>query len=181
MDAVNRPEDEDIPSGDGLLGDFSGQNRKFIRIGLALLGLVVLYIVLDFVRGAYADWLWFSTLELSSVYRTVLFTRVWLFVVGLIVSSAAIWWAYRYAWTTAWGPTVLPFSPSAVMWMRRGIVGGMLIMGGIIAFSFASALSNRWELFLRFLSFSYSRARRSACHPVDIVRLFAFLPGQHWS
>jgi uncharacterized membrane protein (UPF0182 family) len=38
------------------------------------------------------------------------------------------------------------------LWMQRGIIGGMLLMGGVIAFSFASALSNRWELFLRFMN-----------------------------
>ncbi|MEE8519085.1 MAG: UPF0182 family protein [Dehalococcoidia bacterium] len=152
LDATNSGEDEGAPPSDGMLDDLSGQNRLFVRVGIALLGLVAVYVVLDFVRGAYADWLWFSSLGLSSVYKTVLITRVWLFVVGLIVSVGALWWAYRYAWQTAWGPTVLPFSPRAVMWMRRGIIGGMLVMGWIVAFSFASGLSNRWELFLRFMN-----------------------------
>ena len=56
-------------------------------IALTVLGLV--YLVLDFVRAAYTDWLWFSNLGLRSVFSTVLYTRISLYFVGFAISAAA--------------------------------------------------------------------------------------------
>ena len=117
-------------------------------IALTVLGLV--YLVLDFVRSAYTDWLWFSNLGLRSVFSTVLYTRISLYFVGFAASAAAIYFAYRAAWRASWGPTVLPFSLLATTWIKRSIITGAAIMGAIIVLSFAAALADRWEAFLRF-------------------------------
>ena len=69
----------------------------FFQAGVVLAGLFALYLLLDLLRGAYTNWLWFSHLGLRSVYSTVLFTRVWLFIAGLLVSGGALWLSYYAA------------------------------------------------------------------------------------
>ena len=117
-------------------------------IGLTILGFV--YLVLGFFRSAYTDWLWFSNLGLRSVFSTVLYTRVVLYLIGVASSAAPIYFAYRAAWRASWGPTMLPFSLLATTWIKRSIIIGASVMGAVIVLSFAAALADRWEVFLRF-------------------------------
>jgi uncharacterized membrane protein (UPF0182 family) len=135
------------------MGLFEGLPRWAVlsikaTIGLTILGFV--YLVLDFFRSAYTDWLWFSNLGLRSVFSTVLYTRVFLYLIGFATSAAAIYSAYRAAWRASWGPTMLPFSLLATTWIRRSIIIGASVMGVVIVLSFAAALADRWEAFLRF-------------------------------
>ena len=141
-----RPPDDD---GYPLLPERTSLYLRLIVAAGALLGI---YIALNFLRGAYTDWLWFSHLELSSVYATMLITRVALFVVGFGVAGAVLGMAYRWAYRVSWGETTLPLSPEAVTWIRRGILTGMAALGMIITFSFASALANRWLVLLRYMN-----------------------------
>ncbi len=129
-----------------------GRPDRLVRLAIAAAGLFLVYVALDFARDAYTDWLWFSNLGFSSVYRTILFMRAALFAAGLAAASAALYVAYRAAFRAAWGPSLLPFSQSTYSFIRGAIVLGMALLGAIIAFSFASELSDRYELFLRFLN-----------------------------
>ena len=83
----------------------------FFQAGVVLAGLFALYLLLDLLRGAYTNWLWFSHLGLRSVYSTVLFTRVWLFIAGLVVSGGALWLSYYAAFRYAWGRERLQVLP----------------------------------------------------------------------
>ena len=114
-----------------------------LKAGFALVALGTAYVVLDFIRTAYTNWLWFDNLGLRSGCSTRLFTEIVLYLMGLAGSSVALFYAYRGAWRASWGPTALPFSTVAVAWIRRSIVWGAIIMGIIIALSFASALASR--------------------------------------
>ena len=148
------------PAGEGELEDDARRSSwrglllgsLLSRIAIAAAVLLGAYLIIDFLREAYTNWLWFSSLGLRSVYSTVLFTRVWLYIVGLAVSGTALAIVYRTAFRAAWGPPVLPFSDWAFTWIRRGIIGGIIAMGTIIAFSFASGLANRYEVFLLFMN-----------------------------
>ncbi len=148
------PDDDGEAEGTWRIGRFlfPQQVGPFLKLGLGAIALFFLYLVLDFLRGAYTDWLWFSNLGFRSVYSTVLLTRIWLFLAGLIVSAATIGFVYRAAFRAAWGPTVLPFSESMYAWIRGAVIAGAALMGALIAFSFASGLSDRYELFLRFMN-----------------------------
>ena len=149
------------PAGEGELEDdarrsawwgLSPGGSLLSKIAIAAAVLLGAYLIIDFLREAYTNWLWFSSLGLRSVYSTVLFTRVWLYIVGLAVSGTVLAFTYRTAFRAAWGPPVLPFSDWAFTWIRRGIIGGIIVMGTIIAFSFASGLANRYEVFLLFMN-----------------------------
>lgn len=120
----------------------------FFQAGVVLAVLFALYLVFDLLRGAYANWLWFSNLGLRSVYSTVLFTRVWLFIAGLAVSGGALWLSYYAAFRYAWGESVFRFSLTTIQWIRLSLIVGSVAMGGFIAFTFASSLANRYGDFL---------------------------------
>ena len=153
--AMNPTDDEGLdalPSASGNSLPPSRQARFLLRVIIAAGGLLLLYLLLDFLRSTYADLLWFNSLGVRDVFTTGLVTRVVLFVVGLLVSAAALGGAHRFAFHHSWGPTVLPFSNQAIRWMRWSIIGGMIGIASVAAFSFASALASRWEMFLKFLN-----------------------------
>ena len=59
----------------------SPAQRWLIIIGT----LVFLFIIATIGKGIYTEWLWFDSLGFSSVYTTILTTRLWLFAVGAFV------------------------------------------------------------------------------------------------
>ncbi|OGO50666.1 MAG: hypothetical protein A2148_03285 [Chloroflexi bacterium RBG_16_68_14] len=53
-----------------------------LRWVVPLVLLLLLFIVASIVKGIYADWLWFESVDYQSVYRLRIVTRVWLFFAG---------------------------------------------------------------------------------------------------
>ena len=82
----------------------------------------------------------------------MLFTRVWLFIVGLLISGGALWLSYYAAFRYAWGESVFRFSLATIQWIRLSLIVGSVAMGGFIAFTFASSLSNQYGNFLLFMN-----------------------------
>jgi uncharacterized protein len=146
----------DFEGGNGAppdVGTFEGLPRWAVltmKATIGLIVLVVLYLFLDFVRTFYTDWLWFNSVGFRTVFTTMLYTQSVLYLIGFAGSMAAIYFAYRAAWQTSWGPTVLPFTSLATAWIKRSLIIGATVMGSIIVLSFATALADRWESFLRF-------------------------------
>jgi uncharacterized membrane protein (UPF0182 family) len=135
------------------IGTFEGLPRWVvlsIKATLGLAALSIVYLLLDRIRMVYTDWLWFNGVGFLDVYTSMVFTQVSLYVIGFASSTLAVYVAYRAAWRTSWGPTLLPFSPLATSWIKRSLIIGTAIMGSIIVMSFASALAGKWENFLRF-------------------------------
>ena len=126
----------------------------YLRLVLAAIALLVLIVVLGIVRGVYTNWLWFSNVGYTQVYWSILFTRVWLFAAGFIVSMAGLGLTYWMTWRNAWGPTAYDIQPGALKALRRVLIGGAAILTFLLALLFANALSARWELFLKFLNSS---------------------------
>ena len=62
-------------------GRHSPTRRWLIVIG----ALVFRFIVATIGKGIYTEWLWFDSLGFSSVYTTILTTRLWLFAAGAFV------------------------------------------------------------------------------------------------
>ena len=134
-------------------GLFEGLPRwavLLIKAAGVTLVLIFVYLVLDFMKSVYTDWLWFDQIGQREVYSTGLFTRVVLYLMGLGGAAAAVYYSYRWAWHASWGPTALPFSPFATAWIRRSILLGAIVMGVIVVVSFAGGLADRWVQFLRF-------------------------------
>jgi uncharacterized membrane protein (UPF0182 family) len=134
------------------LEELPPQVRRYIKIGLVLGAIALLFLFISIFRGIYTDWLWFSQLELRSVFSTILFTRVWLFIVGFVVMAAltatSFWFSFKYSW----GPVQLPLPTQAVGWLRNLLIAAMIAVGGIISLIFAAVLSGRWESFLKLMN-----------------------------
>ncbi len=67
----------------------AGRGRLIVGVGLA--GLFVLLISLRGIASFYTDYLWFSSLELGSVFRTVLQAKFSLTLIGALVFFALCW------------------------------------------------------------------------------------------
>ncbi|MEX2160224.1 MAG: UPF0182 family protein [Dehalococcoidia bacterium] len=67
---------------------FRPRRRRFsppgglVRWGTVLVALILLYAVASIAKGIYANWLWFDSVEYTSVYRLRIVTRIWLFFAG---------------------------------------------------------------------------------------------------
>ena len=55
------------------------------KVLLALTGVLALFIVLSVVKGFYTEWLWFDHLGYSSVFTTILWTRILIFFLAVII------------------------------------------------------------------------------------------------
>jgi len=131
------------PRGSGKLG---GVKWWLIISG----GVILFFIALTIWRGIYTEWLWFGSLGFSSVYTTILTTRVWLFFAGALVFLALLipnlFLARRLSPIS--GDTV--FIGEGLVVVRRvldtGILGVVIFLGII----FGMVASSQWETILRF-------------------------------
>lgn len=75
-----------------------------------LLILLVAFIVISWLSGFWATWLWYGSVGFTAVYRTELLTQLGLFVVGLLVAGGLIWSSLAIAYRTR--PFVIPRTPA---------------------------------------------------------------------
>lgn len=106
--------------------------RWLIVIG----ALIALFIFASIGKGIYTEWLWFDSLGFSSVYMTILTTKVWLFFVGAFVFLALLlinlFLARRLSPPT--GGNILIGQGLPVL--RRAIDIGILAVAAFISFIF---------------------------------------------
>ena len=127
------------------------------RTRLALIGVpavIVAIILLVIGRNVAVELLWFGSLELTSVYLTILWTRIWLFLLGsvpyAILFAASSLLAYRLArqrwalWSQSGRVDADRRQPPPV-WALGVIVG----LGIVVAVFLGWRLSDQWDLFLR--------------------------------
>ncbi len=139
----------------GRIGEFQGMPPRtglFIKIGLAVLALILLFVVLSLGRSIYTNWLWFSQFGFRSVYTTILTTKIWLFLAGFVTMGTLTVLSFRYAYRNSWGPVLYPMPPEAVVWLRRALIAAIVIVGAIIAIAFGTVLAGRWNDFLRLIN-----------------------------
>jgi len=116
---------------------------------------VVVFVVLNVGKGIYTEWLWFGSLGFSSVYLTVLKTKVLLFFIGAIVFfvvlMASIVLAQRLSPKN--GRTVI-IGGEEVTIPRRAINIVIILASAFLSLIFGSATSSQWDPVLRFLNAS---------------------------
>ncbi len=118
----------------------------FIIIG----GIVLLFIALAVWKSIYTDWLWFGSLGFSSVYTTILTTRLWLFFAGsfifLIILLPNLFLARRLS-----PPMAATTSIGQGLMVARQIVDrGILAAIVFLSFIFGLVTLGSWEMVLRF-------------------------------
>ena len=124
----------------------SPARRWLIIIGT----LVFLFIIASIGKGIYTEWLWFDSLGFSSIYTTILATRLWLFAAGafvfLVLLLANLFLARRLSPLT--GDNV--FIGQGLVVVRRILDIGVLISALFLSLIFGLVTSSQWEMVLRF-------------------------------
>ncbi|MGI9123983.1 MAG: UPF0182 family protein, partial [Mycobacterium sp.] len=133
--------------------------RNRILIGVAIAAVAVLLIGPRFI-DTYVDWLWFGELGYRSVFTTVLFTRLIVFLVTALVVGAIVFAGLALAYRTrpVFVPTTGPNDPVAryrvaVMGRLRGFGLGIPAVIGLLSGLVAQSYWPRVQLFLHGGSF----------------------------
>jgi len=123
------------------------QTRRWL---IAIGSLIALFIVATIGRGIYTEWLWFDSLGFSSVYTTILTTKVWLFFVGAFVFLALLLanlFLVRWLSPSSGGSNIIG---QGMLFVRRAIDIVILAVAAFISLIFGLVTSSQWEMVLRF-------------------------------
>jgi uncharacterized membrane protein (UPF0182 family) len=132
----------------GSFGNFGNANR-WIVAGVAV---VIVYIVLNTLKGLYVNWLWFEGAGFRSVYSKMLTTRLWLFFGGaglfLLYFGANVFIAGRAAVRFS-SSSFADLDPAA---LRRLYQLGLIAGSIFLAIIFGTIASEQWDKVLLFLN-----------------------------
>ncbi|MBI4300408.1 MAG: UPF0182 family protein [Chloroflexi bacterium] len=131
-----------------LSGGVSGAARWLLIIAV----IVALYILLSIGKSIYTEYLWFDSLKFSTVYTTVIRTRVILFFVGAIIFAGLL--ALNIALARRLVPKVgqMLLTEEEFSLIQRVVNIGIIILGIFITIIFASVASGKWDLMLRYMN-----------------------------
>ncbi|MEE8419547.1 MAG: UPF0182 family protein, partial [Dehalococcoidales bacterium] len=139
--------------------DEDGKPTKSGRAGcmvnttlLVLAGLLGLFILLGVLRGFFTEWLWFDSLGYSSVYTTILWTKVGVFFLAaaffLVVFLGNLVLATRLS-----PKTESKFWPWAIVSRLRSMLRINVILGtALLSLIFGMVAQGNWEVILRYLN-----------------------------
>ncbi len=126
--------------------------RTATRVLLILAGVLILFIIINILKGVYTEWLWFKSLEYDSVYATILKTKV------LVFFSAAIIFCVFFLGNLVLATRLAPKSrPNIWPWSivhRLQQVSKLSIIIGTVLLSliFGLVAQGNWEVVLRFFN-----------------------------
>ena len=139
--------------GEGQFGGLRDRQVKLItRIGLAIIALILLIVILNWVKGIYTDWLWYNSLGYLDVFTKILVMRVWLFFGGFLVIGGLLVGNLYIAYRFSRGESVLPVPPDVLRLARLGIIAGVVLTVFIMSLVFGIVAQGRWETFLVFFN-----------------------------
>jgi uncharacterized membrane protein (UPF0182 family) len=101
-------------------------------------------------RGIYTEWLWFDSLGFSSVYTTILTTKVWLFFAGALVFLGLLLanlFLVRWLSPSSGGGNLIG---QGLLFVRRAVDMVILAVVAFISLIFGLVTSSQWEMVLRF-------------------------------
>jgi uncharacterized membrane protein (UPF0182 family) len=121
------------------------------RIVLILAGILILFILLNISKGIYTEWLWFSNLDYSSVYTTVLKAKV------LIFFSAAIIFGLLFLGNLVLATRLAPKTETLWPWaivrqLQRGARWGIILGTALLSLIFGLVAQGKWQIVLRFFN-----------------------------
>ena len=121
---------------------------------LAAAGVLVLFLLIavSVGRGIYIDWQWFRSVDLSSVYVTVITTRLWLFFAGAVVYALIATPSVVLAFRFSQGELHPSLPPAVAQWMRKSLIWVAVFAVLILSAIFGAVISGQWETFLRFFN-----------------------------
>ena len=126
--------------------------RPLLKWGAVIIGLILILLSLNFLRGVYTNILWFDNLGYRHVYVNILTTKVWLFFLGAVIPLAFIVPSLIFAHKKSQGDPIIPIEPETLILLRRLFKFGVIIGTIIIAMVFGYMASAQWESMLRFIN-----------------------------
>jgi uncharacterized membrane protein (UPF0182 family) len=122
------------------------------RVILILIGLIILYIILNTAKGFYTEWLWFSSLGYGSVYTTILKTRLLVFFLAAIVFC--LLFLGNLVLATRLAPqTEQHFWPWAIVSrLQRIIRWNVILVTAFFSLIFGLVAQGNWQVILRFFN-----------------------------
>ena len=136
----------------GLGGIIPSQLGARLKWGGIIVGLILLFVLLNLLRSIYTDWLWYGQLGFRSVFIKILLTRVVLFVVGGVLFAIPAGISLFFAYRLSQGREELPLPQAAQDVLKRLISWGTVSAVIVLSVIFGILAAAQWELFLRFWS-----------------------------
>ena len=141
-----------LPTAEGEAQAIPLNPSPLIKWGAIIGGLILLFVILNVLRGIYTNWLWFDNLGYKSVYLMVLGTRVWLFVAGTLVFTAFIVPGVVFAHRQSTGEPIIPMAQDVFTLLRKLFVWSIGLTIFFLAIIFGSVAGGQWETMLRFIN-----------------------------
>ena len=121
---------------------------------ILVISFLLLAVFANIFKNVYSELLWFGQLNYQDVYLTILRTKIYLFVIGFLLSIIALslssFIAFRYSWNGFESELPEPFNILGPKLYKYLIMIAVFVVSMIIGFT----NSVNWELFLRFFNSS---------------------------
>ena len=122
------------------------------RVLLLLGGAFTLFILLNVAKGFYTEWLWFSSLGYSSVYATILKTKLLLFFSAAVIFCLMFFGSMLLARRTSPDKKVHLW-PWAVAGQLQKVARLNLILGtALLSIIFGLVAQGNWQVVLQFFN-----------------------------
>ena len=156
--------------------NISTANR--LRLWTVLVVIVIVYLAVRFGIGLYTDFLWFTHLDLESVFLTSLWARI-IVALAVAIPFAILFWinAFIARWQSV--RNVLFFSEDTLV-AQRFVSWAIWGAGLFLAWVVGTAASNNWLVFLRFLN-QVSFGLAEPIFNMDVSFYFFSLPILHFA
>ncbi len=128
------------------------QSSTSSRVLLILAGILALFIVINIAKGIYTEWLWFNSLGYSSVYTTILKTKI------LVFFSAAVIFGILFLGNLVLATRLTPktesgFWPWTIVRQLHQLSKWSIITGtALLSLIFGLVAQGNWEVVLRFFN-----------------------------
>ena len=144
--------DSDEPESPNLPGVSAAVLWRVRNGCITAVSLLFAFLVLWWLRTVYTDLLWFDELGYQGVFTKILVMKIWLFVGGTAVTTAALIVNFYFTFRFSRGPSTLPVTEETMRLLRALLVAAVVITVLTAAPVFGSAAAGRWEVFLLFLN-----------------------------
>ena len=126
-----------------------------LRTIIILVGSLLIFAVFaNIFKNIYSELLWFGQLNYQDIYLTILKTKIYLFIIGFLLSittlSISSFIAFKYSWNGFESELPEPFNMLGPKLYKYLLI--IAVFGVSVIIGFTNAVN--WELFLRFFNSS---------------------------
>ena len=94
----------------------------FLKWGAVLALIVAIFVISTIGRSIYTDLLWYDALGFKSVYTKILSTKIFMFLVGMVIfgaiASVSLWFGFKQSK----GEVTLPLPPELIVVLNLSLI-----------------------------------------------------------